>query len=93
MDKSGFNAYGLAAFTRLLGMSKEQAERLCEEAFNAITDRSQHTYSYLWVLLITWFLCMLMKGKATLPMERSQRGKTKRMRVRWILMGNSASRC
>ena len=88
MGKLGFNAYGLAVFTRLLGMSKEQAERLCEEAFNAITDRSQHTYSYLWVLLTTWFLCMLMKEKATWRMERSLRGETKKMRVRWILMGN-----
>ncbi|KAF8544005.1 putative TAM domain methyltransferase [Trichophaea hybrida] len=46
---TGFNAYGLAVFTRVLGMNKEQAERQCQEAFSAITDRNTHMYSYYYV--------------------------------------------
>jgi hypothetical protein len=45
--QTAFTAYGMAAFTRILGMTKGKAERLCEGALEAIRDRKNHIYGFL----------------------------------------------
>jgi len=41
---SGMEAYGLALFTRVLGMSTEDATNLCRDALAMIRDRKVHAY-------------------------------------------------
>jgi hypothetical protein len=43
----GFHAYGMAAFTRILGMSTEEADRLCREAVAACRNKNYHIYNYM----------------------------------------------
>jgi hypothetical protein len=38
---------GMAAFTRVLGMQTEEAERLCEAAVKAHRNKNWHIYNYL----------------------------------------------
>jgi hypothetical protein len=44
---TAFEAYGLALFTRVLGMDQEEALALCGDAFAAVKNRHNHTYTYL----------------------------------------------
>ena len=46
---TGFHAYGMHAFTHILGMSKEEAERICEASTAGGKDKGVHLYSNLWV--------------------------------------------
>jgi len=43
----GLEAYCLAAFTRVLGMSKDDATALLKEAAARASDRGMHAYNYL----------------------------------------------
>ena len=43
--QTGFHAYGLAAFTRILGLSSEAAEKLCNDAVSAARNKNFHTYN------------------------------------------------
>ncbi|KAF8544004.1 S-adenosyl-L-methionine-dependent methyltransferase [Trichophaea hybrida] len=45
-SESGVSAYGMAAFTRILGMSIQEAERVCDEALKAVKNKNNHMYSY-----------------------------------------------
>jgi hypothetical protein len=36
----------MLAFTRILGMDREEAEKLCRETVAAIKDKSLHAYSH-----------------------------------------------
>jgi hypothetical protein len=45
--ETAFEAYGLALFTRVLGMEHEEAMQLCKDAFAAVKNRQNHTYTYL----------------------------------------------
>ncbi|KAI5812899.1 S-adenosyl-L-methionine-dependent methyltransferase [Pyronema omphalodes] len=47
--ETGFHAYGMAAFTRILGMSTEEADRLCTEAVAACRNKKYHIYNYMHV--------------------------------------------
>ncbi|KAF8248364.1 S-adenosyl-L-methionine-dependent methyltransferase [Wilcoxina mikolae CBS 423.85] len=40
-----FHSYGMAVFTRVLGMTTEEAERLCDAAFAAARNKNNHTYN------------------------------------------------
>ncbi|KAF8243839.1 S-adenosyl-L-methionine-dependent methyltransferase [Wilcoxina mikolae CBS 423.85] len=50
VSETGMPAYGMAAFTRVLGMSKEEADRRCKEAFKAVKDKRFHVYNYYYVV-------------------------------------------
>ena len=43
--EQGFKAYGSAMFTRLLGMSLEEADELCDNAFKECRQRGVHSYN------------------------------------------------
>ncbi|KAF8246582.1 S-adenosyl-L-methionine-dependent methyltransferase [Wilcoxina mikolae CBS 423.85] len=45
-----FSAYGMVAFTRILGMSAEEAERLCTEGKRAVRNKNYHTYNHFYVV-------------------------------------------
>ncbi|CCX31508.1 Similar to mRNA 3' acc. no. Q4IPA4 [Pyronema omphalodes CBS 100304] len=47
---TGFHSYGMAAFTRILGMSNEEADKLCYGGLNAVRNRANHTYTYLHIV-------------------------------------------
>jgi hypothetical protein len=47
VSEAGMAAYGMAAFTRVLGMTKEEADRRFKEAFRAVKDKRYHIYNYL----------------------------------------------
>ncbi|KAF8544207.1 S-adenosyl-L-methionine-dependent methyltransferase [Trichophaea hybrida] len=49
MCETGCEAYAMAPFTRVLGMDKEEAARVCREAVTAVSDRNTHAYSYFHV--------------------------------------------
>lgn len=44
-NETAFHAYGLAVFTRTLGMEAEEAEKICSEAVKASMNRKTHMYS------------------------------------------------
>lgn len=48
----GFHAYGMAAFTRILGMETKDADELCTSASKSIRNRNIHSYTYLQVFLL-----------------------------------------
>ena len=45
--ESGYHAYGLAVFTRVLGLTPEEANKVCDEALAAAKAMRCHTYGYL----------------------------------------------
>ena len=51
--ETGYHAYGMALFTRVLGMSEAEATKICDEARDAGIYRAKkekvHDYSYLFV--------------------------------------------
>ena len=44
ISEEGLRAYGLALFTRQLGLSPEEATALCDGAFAELSRRQVHTY-------------------------------------------------
>lgn len=40
-----FKSYGMAAFTRVLGKEKEEAEKMCEDAYRECAKRSVHSWN------------------------------------------------
>jgi hypothetical protein len=40
----GFHAYGLAAFTRILGMKDEAANKVCDDAYRAVRNKNYHLH-------------------------------------------------
>ena len=42
--ESAFHAYGLASFTRVLGMSSQEAEEICNAAVESMSNRDCHLY-------------------------------------------------
>ncbi|KAA8903044.1 S-adenosyl-L-methionine-dependent methyltransferase [Sphaerosporella brunnea] len=47
---TAFEAYGLALFTRVLQLGHDEALQLCREAFDAVKNRHNHTYTYFHVV-------------------------------------------
>lgn len=45
--ESGFESYGMAAFTRVLGMEVEEARSICDAAVSAIRNKNYHIYTTL----------------------------------------------
>lgn len=43
---SGFHAYGLAAFTHILGMDAAEADKICNNAIAVARNKNHHVYSY-----------------------------------------------
>ncbi|KAA8896237.1 S-adenosyl-L-methionine-dependent methyltransferase [Sphaerosporella brunnea] len=43
--ETGFHAYGMAAFTRVLGMTTEEADTLCTESSRSIRERTTRVYN------------------------------------------------
>lgn len=46
-SEAGIPSYGMAAFTRVLGMTKDEAEALCQKASKAVRNRQYHVYNFL----------------------------------------------
>jgi hypothetical protein len=42
--ETGYESYGMAVFTRVLGMDSEKARRLCREATEASRNKNYHIY-------------------------------------------------
>lgn len=40
--ETGFHAYGMAAFTRILGMPEETADKLCRDGYRAVLNKNVH---------------------------------------------------
>ncbi|KAI5848797.1 S-adenosyl-L-methionine-dependent methyltransferase [Tricharina praecox] len=49
--QTGFHAYGMALFTRLGGMTVEEATAMCEAAAVAGADVRQHCYNKIWFIV------------------------------------------
>ncbi|KAA8896149.1 S-adenosyl-L-methionine-dependent methyltransferase, partial [Sphaerosporella brunnea] len=49
-NETGFDAYGLAAFTRILGMSKREAQGVCKDALTAVRNKNLHSYNIFYVV-------------------------------------------
>ncbi|KAI5809436.1 S-adenosyl-L-methionine-dependent methyltransferase [Pyronema omphalodes] len=47
--ESGFHSYGMAVFTRVLGLHTDHADRLCADAFNAAKNKNNHIYNMFYV--------------------------------------------
>jgi hypothetical protein len=45
--ETGFHAYGLAVFTRMMGMDAKAADKLCNDALKAVRNKNFHLYNYL----------------------------------------------
>lgn len=45
--ETAFHAYGMAMFTRVLGMETEEAESICIAASQAIKNKAYHMYNLL----------------------------------------------
>lgn len=46
-SEDGYHAFGMVAFTQVLGMSTEDASKVCQAAVAAAKDESAHVYNYL----------------------------------------------
>lgn len=44
---SAFESYGMALFTRILGMDAKAAKHLCDEGLRAVRNKNYHMYSCL----------------------------------------------
>lgn len=44
--ETGYEAYGIAPFTRNLGMKIEEAKRVCRDATRAAKNKAYHCYSF-----------------------------------------------
>lgn len=42
----GYHAYGMVAFRKALGMTFEEADRVCNESVKAAYNKNEHIYSY-----------------------------------------------
>lgn len=42
--ETAFNAYGYQSFTRILGMGHDEAEKICKDAVEAMSNRNYHLY-------------------------------------------------
>lgn len=51
MSETAYEAYGMTAFTQILGMDEADAKKLCTEAMEAAKSGGHRTYVYLWVAL------------------------------------------
>ncbi|KAI5811841.1 UMTA methyltransferase family protein [Pyronema omphalodes] len=49
--EGAFESYGIAAFTRVLGMEAEKARSICSSALAAVRDKNYHMYGKLYVSL------------------------------------------
>jgi hypothetical protein len=45
--ETGFWAYGMAAFTRVLGMDGDAADKLCRDGFATAKNKNVHSYNTL----------------------------------------------
>jgi hypothetical protein len=43
--QTSYHAYGMAVFTRILGMDKDTADRICKDALKAAHNKRNHIYS------------------------------------------------
>ncbi len=50
-----FHAYGIALFTRVLGMSAEESNVLCDNAKRDAAKTSVHGYNYWYVIFLYIF--------------------------------------
>ncbi|KAF8242651.1 S-adenosyl-L-methionine-dependent methyltransferase, partial [Wilcoxina mikolae CBS 423.85] len=46
--ETAFESYGMALFTRVLGMDAEAAQGICDGALEAVRNKNNHIYSYLY---------------------------------------------
>ncbi|KAI5842817.1 S-adenosyl-L-methionine-dependent methyltransferase [Tricharina praecox] len=47
--ETGYEAYGMAFLTRILGMENEDALKLCKDALEAVRNKRVHVYGYMYV--------------------------------------------
>jgi len=43
--EAGFSSYGMAALTRIMGVSHEDAEKICHDGYQAARNKNTHMYS------------------------------------------------
>ncbi|KAI5845349.1 S-adenosyl-L-methionine-dependent methyltransferase [Tricharina praecox] len=48
--ETGFHAYSMAAFTRVLGMDGEEADRQCREGMKSVRNKNIHAYCHYYVV-------------------------------------------
>ncbi|KAF8543714.1 S-adenosyl-L-methionine-dependent methyltransferase [Trichophaea hybrida] len=48
--ESGYHSYGMAAFTRILGMTAEEAEKVCRDCYAGVQNKNSHSYNYFYVV-------------------------------------------
>ncbi|KAF8525681.1 S-adenosyl-L-methionine-dependent methyltransferase [Trichophaea hybrida] len=48
-SQTAFHAYGYAAFTRILGMDSEEADKLCHDAYQSTLSKNSHMYYFHYV--------------------------------------------
>ncbi|KAA8913405.1 S-adenosyl-L-methionine-dependent methyltransferase [Sphaerosporella brunnea] len=53
-SETAFHAYGMAVFTRVLGMSGDEADRICKEAYAATKKKDTHMYTFQLSVLLPW---------------------------------------
>ncbi|KAF8244075.1 S-adenosyl-L-methionine-dependent methyltransferase [Wilcoxina mikolae CBS 423.85] len=46
LQTSGFHAYGMSVFTRILGIDAEEADKICCGAVQSARNKNNHTYNY-----------------------------------------------
>lgn len=47
--ETAFHSYGLAPFTRIMGLSVDEANRVCSAAYESLQDKRIHRYNMLCV--------------------------------------------
>ncbi|KAI5809429.1 S-adenosyl-L-methionine-dependent methyltransferase [Pyronema omphalodes] len=48
--ETAFHAYGMAAFTRILGMTEADADKVCSDALSAARNKNYHTYGHYYIV-------------------------------------------
>lgn len=47
---TGWHAYGMAVFMRILGLPVKEAEKICDDAVKGSRNKNSHTYNFLYAL-------------------------------------------
>jgi len=45
--ETGYHSYGMAAFTRILGMEPEKASKICDDGVKSARNKNYHGYNIL----------------------------------------------
>lgn len=48
--RTGIDAYGMQVMTGLMGMTREEAEKMCNEARDVVLKSKEHWYAHFWTI-------------------------------------------